>query len=50
MPAQGDKAYLDGFVLNIDKGKSDATALRVLMYGQQIIDEHGEWKWFGNQK
>jgi hypothetical protein len=50
LPAQGDKAYLDGLVLNINKGKGDASALKVPMYGQQIINEHGEWKWFGNQK
>ncbi|MGD0659792.1 MAG: hypothetical protein ABSD38_17175 [Syntrophorhabdales bacterium] len=46
--ARGDKAYVDGFWL--DKAKGDANALKSPMSYQQIINEHGEWKWFGNQK
>ena len=45
---RGDKAYVDGFWLY--KAKGDATALKMPMMLQQIINEHGEWKWFGNQK
>jgi hypothetical protein len=45
---RGDKAYVDGFIL--DKAKGDATALKMPMMFQQIINEHGQWKWFGNQK
>jgi len=45
---RGDKAYVDGFFL--EKAKGDANALKVPMVFQQIINEHGEWKWFGNQK
>jgi hypothetical protein len=44
----GDKAYIDGFFLV--KTKGDANALKWPMSWQQIINEHGEWKWFGNQK
>jgi len=44
----GDKAYVDGF--NLEKKKGDANGRKMPMYGQQIINEHGEWKWFGNQK
>jgi hypothetical protein len=46
--AQGDKAYVDGFML--DKARGDANALKVPMVFQQIINEHGQWKWYGNQK
>jgi hypothetical protein len=46
--AHGDKAYIDGFFL--EKAKDDATALKGPMQFQQIINEHGQWKWFGNQK
>jgi len=46
--AHGDKAYVDGFFLV--KAKGDATALKEPMRFQQIINEHGEWKWFGNQR
>ena len=46
--ARGDKAYVDGFFLV--KTKGDANALKTPMSFQQIINEHGEWKWFGNQK
>jgi hypothetical protein len=46
--AQGDKAYVDGFYL--EKVKGDATAVKMPMIFQQIINEHGEWRWFGNQK
>ena len=45
---RGDKAYVDGFYLQ--KAKGDANALKWPMSFQQIINEHGEWKWFGNQK
>ena len=45
---RGDKAYVDGFFL--DKAKGDAVAVKVPMLSQQIINEHGEWRWFGNQK
>jgi hypothetical protein len=45
---RGDKAYLDGFFLA--KFKGDADALKHAMLYQQIIKEHGEWRWFGNQK
>jgi len=45
---RGDKAYLDGFVL--EKAKGDANALKIPMAFQQIINEHGEWKWYGNHK
>ena len=44
----GDKAYLDGFFLQ--KTKSDANTLKWPMSWQQIINEHGQWKWYGNQK
>jgi hypothetical protein len=44
----GDKAYIDGFFLS--KAKGDANAVKIQMSFQQIINEHGEWKWFGNQK
>ena len=47
---RGDKAYVDGFVLNIDKVKGETTALKIPMTFQQIINEHGQWKWYGNQK
>ena len=43
-----DKAYVDGFFL--EKVKGDANALKAPMTGQQIINEHGQWRWFGNQK
>ena len=45
---RGDKAYMDGFFLT--KLKGDANALKYPLSWQQIINEHGEWKWFGNQK
>jgi hypothetical protein len=45
---RGDKAYIDGFFLS--KVKGDANALKSPMRVYQIINEHGEWKWFGNQK
>ena len=45
---RGDKAYVDGFIL--DKAKGDANAGKFPIMFQQIINEHGEWKWFGNQK
>jgi hypothetical protein len=45
---RGEKAFVDGFVLSNARG--DATALKAPMTFQQIINEHGEWKWFGNQK
>jgi hypothetical protein len=46
--AHGDKAYIDGFFL--DKAKGDADGQKWPMYYQQIINEHGQWKWYGNQK
>ncbi len=46
--AHGDRAYVDGFLL--EKAKGDTNALKTPMEFQQIINEHGEWKWFGNQK
>ena len=45
---RGDKAYVDGFYLS--KAKGDANAGKFPMMFQQIINEHGEWRWFGNQK
>jgi hypothetical protein len=44
----GDKAYMDGFFLSKEKG--DASALKSPMSFQQIINEHGQCKWFGSQK
>ncbi len=44
----GDKAYMDGFFLTNAKG--DTSALKAPIKCQQIINEHGEWRWFGNQK
>jgi hypothetical protein len=46
---RGDKAYVDGFALTIDKVRRDH-ALKLPLLWQQIINEHGEWKWFGDQK
>jgi hypothetical protein len=48
--ARGDKAYVDGFILNVDKVKGETTTTKIPMLFQQIINEHGQWKWFGNQK
>jgi len=45
---RGDKAYIDGFYL--EKTKGDTIALKAPMVFQQIINEHGQWKWYGNQK
>jgi hypothetical protein len=45
---QGDRAYVDGFFVNQWKGES--TALKIPFSWQQIINEQGQWKWFGNQK
>ena len=45
---RGDKAYVDGFFL--EKAKGGTNALKIPMLFQRIIDEHGQWKWFGNQK
>jgi hypothetical protein len=45
---RGDKAYVDGFMLW--KAKGDVNAAKTPMVFQQIINEHGQWKWFGNQK
>ena len=44
----GDKAYVDGFL--VSKAKSEAKARKTPMQFQQIINEHGQWKWYGNQK
>jgi hypothetical protein len=46
--AHGDKAYIDGFFS--EKAKGDAKALKGPMEFRQIINEHGQWKWYGNQK
>ena len=46
--ARGDKAYVDGFFMG--KAKGDANAVKIPMGLQQIINEHGQWKWYGNQK
>ncbi len=45
---RGDRAYVDGFFLN--KTKADAKGQKMPMLWQQIINEHGQWKWFGNQR
>ena len=45
---RGDKAYVDGFFL--EKVKGGANTVKMPMNAQQIINEHGEWKWFGNRK
>jgi hypothetical protein len=45
---RGDKAYVDGFFLQ--KTKGDTNAVKIPIFFQQIINEHGQWKWFGNQK
>jgi hypothetical protein len=45
---QGEKAYVDGFLLSKTKGDADAT--KGPMAYQQIIKENGQWKWYGNQK
>jgi len=44
----GDKAYVEGFL--VSKAKSEANAWKTPITFQQIINEHGEWKWFGDQK
>ena len=44
----GEKAYVDGFFLQ--KAKGAAGAVKIPILWQQIINEHGQWKWFGNQK
>jgi hypothetical protein len=46
--ARGDKAYIDGF--SVVKTKTDPTPRRTPMGGNQIINEHGQWKLYGNQK
>ena len=46
--AQGDRVYLDGFFLQ--KTKGDANAVKIPIFFLQIINEHGQWKWYGNQK
>ena len=45
---RADKAYVDGFFLT--KAKGDANAVKSPIVFQQIINEHGQRKWFGNQK
>ncbi len=45
--SRGDKAYVDGFYTEKAKGGS---VRNWPMSFQQIINEHGEWKWFGNQR
>ncbi len=44
----GDRAYLDGFWTI--QGKGDQAALRTPLNLRQIVKEHGQWKWFGNQR
>jgi hypothetical protein len=44
----GDKAYVNGFWLR--KANGDANAVKVPIKCQQIINERGEWKWYGDQK
>jgi hypothetical protein len=46
--SRGDKAYVDGFFLV--KAKGDANALKLPMEFMQIVNEHGQWKWYGNHK
>jgi len=46
--SRGDKAYVDGFWLQ--KAKGDANGWKIPMTFQQIINEHGQWRWYGNQK
>jgi hypothetical protein len=46
--ARGDKTYVVGFFLSKVKGGADA--LKAPMMFQQIINEHGQWRWFGSQK
>jgi hypothetical protein len=45
---RGDKAYVDGFL--VSKAKSEANAWKTPITFQQIINEHGEWKWLGNRR
>jgi hypothetical protein len=45
---RGEKTFVDGFVLS--KARGDGTTLKAPMTFQQIINEHGQWKWYGNQK
>jgi hypothetical protein len=45
---RGDRAYIDGFVM--ERAKGGASPLKAPMVFQQIIKEHGEWRWFGSQK
>jgi hypothetical protein len=45
---RGDRAYVDGFM--IAKSKDDPNGRKTLLGYQQIIKEHGQWKWYGNQK
>jgi hypothetical protein len=46
--ARGDKAGIDGFF--VEKAEGTANPLKLPMRWQQIINEQGQWKWFGNQK
>jgi hypothetical protein len=46
--AHGDKAYIDGFFL--EKAKDGANITKRPMSYQQIINENGQWKWYGNHK
>src|SRR5208337_1207450 len=45
--ARGDKAYVAGFDLNVDKVKGETTAAKIPILWEQIINEHGQWKWYG---
>jgi hypothetical protein len=41
-------AHVDGFVLVKQKGGANPT--KVPMFFLWIINEHGQWKWYGNHK
>jgi hypothetical protein len=45
---RGDKAGIDGFFT--EKARGNANPQMLPMRWQQIVNEHGEWKWLGNQK
>jgi hypothetical protein len=45
---EGDKAYLAGFQGGQFKSGANAPAWPIAH--NQLINEHGQWKWFGNQR
>ena len=47
---RGDRVYVAGFDLNVDKVKGETTTTKIPLFFQQLINEHGQWKWFGNQR